>query len=114
MGSLEAAERQRGAAVTVGTIAPLYQREANISGRVGLLVDGRSLVFGRLGYSEYNLDQSFSGRGSQGRTAGGLLGGAGAETRLSPALSIRTEYQSVDYTRELANHRVLGTIAWRR
>lgn len=112
VGSLEAADIQRGAAAANDTNTPLFQRQAELSGRMGLLVNGRSLLFGRLGYAEFDVAQAFPRAGSRELSAGGVLVGAGAETRLSPALSLKTEYKAVDYSPGLSNRQVLGGLAW--
>lgn len=113
VGSLEAADIQRGGAAAIDTTTPLFQRQAELSGRLGVLVDGRSLLFGRVGYAEFDLAQAFPRFGSRGFSTNGVLIGAGAETRLSPALSLTTEFRSVDYSPALSNRQMLGGLSLR-
>jgi hypothetical protein len=108
-----ATDRQRGATAITDKVAYLFQRQAELSGRVGLSVGSHGLLFGRVGYSEFDIGEAFSRFGARAFSTGGVLVGAGAEARVSPSLSFKTEVHSVEYRSDLSDRQLLGGLAWR-
>lgn len=112
IGGIEAGDLQRGATSVTDTVTPVYQRQAQISGKLGVRVGDHGLLFGRIGYAEFDLGEAFPRSASHDFSAGGVIVGAGAEVRLSQSLSLKTEIHSVDYARDLSDRQLLSGLAW--
>lgn len=112
LGGIEAGDLQRGATSVSDAVTPVYQRQAQISGKLAVRVGDHGLLFGRVGYAEFDLGEALPRSASRDFSAGGVLVGAGAEVRLSRSLSVRGEAHSVDYARNIADRQVLSGLAW--
>lgn len=78
-------------------------RDLYVGGRVGAVVNGNVLVYGKLGYTNARLVLD-DGVTAIGANADGVRGGAGAEFLFGGRFSMRTEYRYSNYEGGFTRH----------
>tara|TARA_Y100000815_G_scaffold232088_1_gene222500 strand:+ start:1050 stop:1631 length:582 start_codon:yes stop_codon:yes gene_type:complete len=88
------------------------RRDLSIAGRVGTPITSNSLLYGKLGYSNFQLTQD-SGSGASRETHDGVLMGAGVEVKMTPDIYWKSEYNHTDYSDGLISNDITTGIGIR-
>lgn len=119
-GGVEASLNTSGAKITasdgIDTLTVKAKESYGISGRVGMMLNDSTGIYGRFGWENTKFKASVGGD-SESETEDGWRYGAGVETRVGSNASLRIEYNIVDYGNTLdtdaKNYQVRGGIAFR-
>ncbi len=84
------------------------RREFDFSGRIGTPVTHNALLYGKVGYSNLQVREL-----DQVRDLDGLLLGAGAEVKVSPAAYLKSEYRYVTYGNGYSTNGILTGVGLR-
>lgn len=90
---------------TIGAEATVTEDEAGVAARLGYAVSPRTLVFGRVGYADFDNARDFSNRG--------LALGAGIEHRLGERTFLTTQYRYTDFDQGDGAHGALIGLGYR-
>ena len=90
---------------TIGAETTVTEDEFGVAARLGYAVSPRTLVFGRVGYADFDNARNFSDQG--------LALGAGVEHRLTERLFVTTQYRYTDFDQGDGAHGALIGLGYR-
>lgn len=86
------------------------RRDLELSARVGAKIAERALLYGKIGYTNFEIREGISSAGvdsSQSYKLDGLRLGAGIEVPIGPYTYLKTEYRFSDYARDVQKNDIL-------
>jgi outer membrane immunogenic protein len=87
-------------------------RDLYLGGRIGTVIGGTVLLYGKAGYTNARYSVSYNGA-SEGANFDGLRLGAGAEYAIGPNSFVKAEYRYSNYEDDLSRHQLAAGFGFR-